>query len=214
MRQQPMHFLSAAVHADVMIDPGMTGRGYTVFDTPVGRCGIAWGPAGIIAIQLATDREIETRRLLLRQVPEARELEPPAEIAPAVEGLVALLHGQPADFSDVTLDIRNVSPFARRVYDCTRTILRGDTMTYSEVADRLKPPGAPHAVAQALSQNPFPLVVPCHRVLEAGGYADRMSVNGGSISKRRLLSIDGAAGRSSQTLFDVLLPVARPPLQG
>jgi methylated-DNA-[protein]-cysteine S-methyltransferase len=107
-----------------------------------------------------------------------------------------------------------VSPFARRVYDITRTILRGDTMTYNEVANRLRPPGAPHAVAQALSQNPFPLVVPCHRVLEAGGYTDRMSVNGGSMSKRRLLSIDGAVGKSSQTLFDVLLPVARPPLQG
>ena len=192
----------------------MTGRGYTVFDTPIGRCGIAWGPSGIVAIQLAADREIETRRLLLRQVPEARELEPLAEIGLVIDGLVALLRGQPADFSDVTLDIRNVSPFARRVYDITRTILRGDTMTYNEVANRLRPPGAPHAVAQALSQNPFPLVVPCHRVLEAGGYTDRMSVNGGSMSKRRLLSIDGAVGKSSQTLFDVLLPVARPPLQG
>jgi len=192
----------------------MTGRGYTVFDTSIGRCGIAWGPAGIIAIQLAADREIETRRLLLRQVPEAREQGPTTEATLAIEGIIALLRGQPADFSDVTLDIRNVSPFARRVYDATRTILRGDTTTYNEIADRLKPPGAPRAVAHALSQNPFPLLVPCHRVLEAGGYADSMSVNGGSMSKRRLLSIDGAVGKSSQTLFDVLLPVARSPLQG
>ena len=107
-----------------------------------------------------------------------------------------------------------MSPFARRVYDITRTILRGDTLTYNEVADRLRPPGAPHAVAQALSQNPFPLVVPCHRVLEAGGYADRMSVNGGSISKRRLLSIEGTTSPASRTLLDVLLPVAPPRLSG
>ena len=192
----------------------MTGRGYTVFDTSVGRCGIAWGPLGIVGVQLAADREIETRRRLLRQFPEARELEPSAEAELAIDGIVALLRGQAADFSEVTLDIRDVSPFARRVYDVTRTILRGETMTYNEVADRLKPPGAPHAVAQVLSQNPFPIIVPCHRVLEAGGYADKTSVNGGSISKRRLLSIDGAGGKSSQTLFDVLLPVARPPLQG
>ncbi len=192
----------------------MTGRGYTVFDTSVGRCGIAWGPLGIVGVQLPAEREIETRRWLLRQFPEARELEPSAEAGLAIDGIVALLRGQAADFSEVTLDIRDVSPFARRVYDVTRTILRGETMTYDEVADRLKPPGAPHAVAQALSQNPFPIIVPCHRVLEAGGYADKMSVNGGSISKRRLLSIDGAGGKSSQTLFDVLLPVARPPLQG
>lgn len=192
----------------------MTGRGYTVFDTSVGRCGIAWAPLGIVGVQLPAEREIETRRRLLRQFPEARELEPSAEAGLAIDGIVALLRGQAADFSEVTLDIRDVSPFARRVYDVTRTILRGETMTYNEVADRLKPPGAPHAVAQALSQNPFPIIVPCHRVLEAGGYADKMSVNGGSISKRRLLSIDGAGGKSSQTLFDVLLPVARPPLQG
>lgn len=192
----------------------MTGRGYTVFDTSVGRCGIAWGPLGIVGVQLPAEREIETRRRLLRLFPEARELEPSAEAELAIDGIVALLRGQAADFSEVTLDIRDVSPFARRVYDVTRTILRGETMTYDEVADRLKPPGAPHAVAQALSQNPFPVIVPCHRVLEAGGYADKMSVNGGSISKRRLLSIDGAGGKSSQTLFDVLLPVARPPLQG
>ncbi|MBS0531794.1 MAG: methylated-DNA--[protein]-cysteine S-methyltransferase [Proteobacteria bacterium] len=192
----------------------MTGRWYTVFDTSVGRCGIAWGPHGIVGVQLPAEREIETRRRLLRKSPEAREVSPTAEACVAIDGIVALLRGQPADFADVTLDIREVSPFARRVYDYVRTILRGETMTYNEVADRLKPPGAPHAVAQALSQNPFPLIVPCHRVLEAGGYADRMSVNSGSISKRRLLSIDGAGGKSSQTLFDVLLPVARPPFQG
>ena len=69
----------------------MTGRGYTVFDTPIGRCGLAWGPSGIIAIQLAAGREIETRRLLLRQVPEARELEPPADIGLVIDGLVGLL---------------------------------------------------------------------------------------------------------------------------
>lgn len=192
----------------------MAGRGYTVFDTAVGRCGIAWGPLGIVGVQLPAEREIETRRRLLRQFPEAREVSPSAEARAAIDGIVALLHGRPADFSDVTLDIREVSPFARRVYDTARTIQRGETMTYNEVADRMKPPGAPYAVAQALSQNPFPIIVPCHRVLEAGGYADKMSVNGGSVSKRRLLSIDGAGGKSSQTLFDVLLPVARPPLQG
>jgi methylated-DNA-[protein]-cysteine S-methyltransferase len=192
----------------------MAGRGYTIFDTSVGRCGIAWGAFGIVGVQLPAERELETRRRLLRQFPEARELTPSTEARVAIDGIVASLQGRTADFSDVTLDIREVSPFARRVYEYARTIQRGETMTYNEVADRMKPPGAPYAVAQALSQNPFPIIVPCHRVLEVGGYADKMSVNGGSISKRRLLSIDGAGGKSSQTLFDVLLPVARPPLQG
>ena len=78
----------------------------------------------------------------------------------------------------------------------------------------MKASGAVHSVAQALSRNPFMLIVPCHRVLEAGGYPDRISPNGGSISKRRLLSIEGAVGPSSKTLFDVLLPVAPPRPQG
>ena len=69
-------------------------------------------------------------------------------------------------------------------------------------------------MAQALARNPFMLIVPCHRVLEAGGYADRISPNGGSISKRRLLSIEGAGSSGSKTLFDVLLPVAPPRPQG
>jgi methylated-DNA-[protein]-cysteine S-methyltransferase len=72
-----------------------------------------------------------------------------------------------------------------------------------------------HAVAQALGRNPFVTIVPCHRVLDAGGYADRISANGGAISKRRLLSIEGARGPvSGKTLFDVLLPVAPPRPQG
>ena len=74
---------------------------------------------------------------------------------------------------------------------------------------------AVHSVAQALARNPFVLIVPCHRVLETGSYADKMSPHGGCISKRRLLSIEGARGAvSSKTLFDVLLPVAPPRLQG
>ena len=68
----------------------------------------------------------------------------------------------------------------------------------------------PQHVAQALGRNPFMIIVPCHRVLEAGHYPDRISANGGSVSKRRLLSIEGAQPTTSKTLFDVLLPVARP----
>jgi methylated-DNA-[protein]-cysteine S-methyltransferase len=192
----------------------MSGRGYTVFDTTIGRCGIAWGDLGVLAVQLPEAREIETRRQLLRQFPDARELRSPPEIGIAIEAIVALLRGQPADFADVALDLSAVQPFARRVYEFTRSIPRGETLTYGDVASRLRASGATHSVAQALSRNPFMLIVPCHRVLEAGGYADRISPNGGSISKRRLLSIEGAGSPSSKTLFDVLLPIAPARPQG
>jgi methylated-DNA-[protein]-cysteine S-methyltransferase len=193
----------------------MSGRGYTIFDTGLGRCGIAWGSAGIVGVQLPEAREIETRRRLFQLYPDARELRPPLNVEIAIEGIVALLRGEAADLSDVTLDMNDIHAFNQRVYAFTRTIPRGETRSYNEVAASLKLSGAVHSVAQALARNPFVIIVPCHRVLEAGGYADRISPNGGAISKRRLLSIEGARGATSgKTLFDVLLPVAPPRPQG
>jgi methylated-DNA-[protein]-cysteine S-methyltransferase len=192
----------------------MAGRGYTIFDTAVGRCGIAWGDAGILGVQLPEAREIETRRRMLRQYPDARELRPPLNVEIAIDGIVALLRGQPGDLSDVTLDMSGIQAFNQRVYAFTRTIPHGETRTYGEVAGGLRASGATHSVAQAISRNPFMIIVPCHRVLEAGSYADRISPNGGSISKRRLLSIEGAGSLNSKTLFEVLLPVAPPRPQG
>jgi methylated-DNA-[protein]-cysteine S-methyltransferase len=189
----------------------MAGRGYTIFDTGLGRCGIAWADNGVIGVQLPEAREIETRGRMLRQYPDAREQRPPLNIEIAIEGITALLRGQVSDLSDVALDMTGIPTFNQRVYEFTRTIPRGETRTYGEVAASLRASGASHSVAQAISKNPFMVIVPCHRVLEAGSYADRISPNGGSISKRRLLSIEGARGSmTSKTLFDVLLPVAPP----
>lgn len=186
----------------------MMGRGLTIFDTGVGRCGIAWGADGILGVQLPEAREIETRRRLFHLYPEAREQRPPINTEIAIEGIVALLRGQPADFADVSLDMTSIHAFNRRVYEVTRAIPRGETRTYDEVAAIMRSSGAVRSVAQAISKNPFMLIVPCHRVLEAGSYADKISPNGGTISKRRLLSIEGAHTTVSKTLFDVLLPVA------
>src|ERR1700682_270466 len=188
----------------------MSVRGYTIFDTAIGRCGIAWGDSGIVGVQLPEQREIEPRRRLFRLHPDARELRPPLNVEMAIEGIAALLRGEPADLSEVMLDLSGIHAFNARVYAFTRTIPRGETRTYGEVAASLRASGAVHSVSQAIARNPFVIIVPCHRVLEAGGYADKISPNGGSISKRRLLSIEGAGSLSSKTLFDVLLPVAPP----
>jgi len=187
----------------------VAGRGYSIFDTGIGRCGIAWSDAGIAGVQLPEAREIETRKRLFHLYPDAREQRPPGDVEAAIEGIVALLRGEPADLSDVALDLNGIAAFNARVYAFTRGIPRGETVTYGEIAAKLKLSGAVHAVAQALARNPFVIIVPCHRVLEAGFYADRISPHGGLISKRRLLSIEGARGATtSKTLFDVLLPVA------
>ena len=187
----------------------MAGRGYTIFDTAIGRCGIAWGELGVAGVQLPELREIETRKRLFKLYPDAREMRPPEEVAVAIEGIAASLRGGIGDLAGVALDMSGIPAFNARVYQFVRTIPRGETRTYDEVASALRASGAVYSVAQALGRNPFMVMVPCHRVLEAGNYADRISPNGGSISKRRLLSIEGAQPTTSKTLFDVLLPVAR-----
>jgi methylated-DNA-[protein]-cysteine S-methyltransferase len=186
----------------------MAGRGYSIFDTGIGRCGIAWGDLGVIGVQLPEAREIDTRRRLYQLYPDARELHPPDNVETAIEGIVTLLRGCDSDLSDVALDMTGIAAFNQRVYESARSIPRGETRTYDEVASALRASGAVHSVAQAIARNPFMIIVPCHRVLEAGHYADKISPNGGAISKRRLLSIEGTRPTAGKTLFDVLLPVA------
>ena len=188
----------------------MTGRSYSIFDTGIGRCGIAWSPAGIIGVQLPEVRELDTRRRLYQLYPDARELRPPPSIDAAIEGITALLRGAACDFTDVALDLAGIPAFNQRVYAYVRAIPRGETRTYAEVAAGIRASGAIRSVAQAIGCNPFMIIVPCHRVLEAGNYADKISAFGGAISKRRLLSMEGARQMPGKTLFDVLLPVAPP----
>ena len=151
-----------------MIPPGlvaMTGRGYSIFDTDLGRCGIAWGDLGIVGVQLPEAREIDTRKRLFQLYPEARELRPPPHVATVIEGIATLLRGGVSDLSDVALDMTGIPAFNQRVYAFARSIPRGETRTYAEVASGLRASGAVHSVAQAIARNPFMIIVPCHRVL-------------------------------------------------
>jgi len=186
------------------------GRNYAIFDTGIGRCGIVWSEAGIVAVQLPEARELETRRRLFQTYPEAREQRPPVHVDIAIEGIAAQLRGGAVDLSDIALDWSGHSVFNQRVYEYTRVIPRGETRTYGELAAQMRRAGADFSVAQAIVKNPFMIIVPCHRVLEAGNYADNISPNGGAISKRHLLSLEGTRSIASKTLFDVLLPVAPP----
>jgi len=183
----------------------MGGLAYTVFDTVVGRCAIAWGAAGIVGVQLADAREIETRRQLLRRFPDAREGHPPPDVEAAIDGLKALLRGEPVELPDAALDLTDAAPFHRRVYQLVRTIPRGETRTVADIATGLGASGAVLSVGQALSKNPFALLVPCHRVLPARGETGGAPACGGIVSRYRLLSIEGALAGRGPTLFDALL---------
>ena len=176
-------------------DPA-TVSGSTLFDTALGRCGIAWGAQGVLAVQLPETNDAGTRRRLLRglvSVPPVQTRQAlPEFVQRAIEGVVALLRGEPRDLREIVLDMQRIPPFHQRVYELARAIDPGQTMTYGEIAQALSLPGASRAVGQALGSNPFVIVVPCHRVLAARGQAGGFSAPGGTRTKLRLLTIEGA----------------------
>jgi methylated-DNA-[protein]-cysteine S-methyltransferase len=186
----------------------MLADSFAFFDTAIGRCGIAWGARGIIGVHLPEASESATRVRILGRYPGADEASPPPTVQYAIDGIVALLHGEASDLSKagdlsaVELDMDGVPPFHRRVYQVTRTIAPGETMTYGEIAAQLGSPGAARAVGQALARNPFAIVVPCHRVLAAGDKLGGFSANGDTTTKLRLLSIERAHADDAPTLLD------------
>ncbi len=181
---------------------------FAVFETAIGACGIVWTGQGIAGVQLPEADAETTRRRVLRRFPDAHEAMPPAEIQRAIDGIVALLRGEPADLTGVTIDDSDTPEFNRKVYAIARTIPPGQTMTYGEIAERLGDKLLARDVGQALGQNPCPIVMPCHRVLAAGGKAGGFSASGGVVTKLRLLSIEGAKP-NGPTLFDRLPLVVR-----
>ena len=167
---------------------------YTLFDTAIGTCGVVWGEHGLTGIHLPESTAARTRESLVRRFPGAVPAPAPADVQPAIDGIVALLAGAKRDLRELALDMEGLPAFNRRVYDLARTIPPGATMTYGEVARRLGSPGMARAVGQALGQNPFPIVVPCHRVLAADGRMGGFSAPGGVATKRRMLEIEGVEG--------------------
>jgi len=180
----------------------MTAHGFTLFDTAIGRCGIAWGRRGIVGVQLPESREAQTLARLLRHHPDAVEASPPPDIQRALDGIVALLAGEAADLSAAVLDMHRVPPFHRRVYDAARAVPAGATLSYGEIAKQMSPGSSARAVGQALGRNPFAIVVPCHRVLAASGKIGGFSANGGIATKLRMLSIEAARASGQGALFE------------
>jgi methylated-DNA-[protein]-cysteine S-methyltransferase len=177
--------------------------GYWIFETSIGCCGIAWCEDGRLAgAQLPQADERATRACMQRRFPGVPESSPSAAVQAIVDRICALLGGDRDPLLDVPLDMTGVPPFHQRVYEVTRAIAPGRTMTYGEVAARLGEPGAARAVGQALGHNPFAPVVPCHRVLAAGSGPGGFSAEGGVATKLRMLEIEKARLGSEPGLFD------------
>jgi methylated-DNA-[protein]-cysteine S-methyltransferase len=161
-------------------------------------------------VQLPEGSERATRSRVLRRFPSASEAPPPAHVQHTIEDIVALLDGERRELGQATLDSEAVPDFNRRVYDVVRTIPAASTWSYGEIAERLGDRNLARDVAQALGQNPFPVIVPCHRVIAAGGKTGGFSAPGGVRTKLRLLSIERAQPGGGPTLF-ADLPLVAPP---
>lgn len=171
----------------------MTGKGhYQLFETAAGVAGIVWNRHGVACLRLPSPSAAETERSLLRRMPGAMRTEPPAEVGAVIEAAVRYFTGERIDFSGVPVDLGEQSPFFARVYDRVRQLGWGETTTYGAVASDLGV-GAEYArdVGQAMATNPVPLIVPCHRVMAAGGKIGGFSAPGGSLSKARMLELEG-----------------------
>ncbi len=178
---------------------------YFIFETAAGFCGIAWSPRGVVRFQLPAKRPEASERALLRRLPAAE----PGAPTPAIAGIVAAVRryfaGEEVDFSDVALDLGEQDAFFERIYAAARQIGWGRTTTYGALAKALGAgPEAARDVGQAMARNPVALIIPCHRVLAAGGKLGGFSAPGGSAAKARMLELEGvrlAPPRPAQRAF-------------
>lgn len=164
------------------------------FPTALGTCAIAWSEVGITGVLLPGSGGLPRR-------PGPGPPEVPEAISDTIAAIVALLEGEHADLRGVALDETGIDPFRRSVYAATREIPPGVTASYGEIARAIAKPDAPRAVGHALGENPFPIVVPCHRVLSSSGALHGFSAPGGIATKRRMLEIERAPGFTQLSLL-------------
>ena len=168
---------------------------YRLLDTAIGPLGIAWTGAGLTRLQLPEADPMRTEKRLRAGTHFAAAWagvsETPVVVTRLMADLLRYLAGEQVEFAAVTLDLSDVGPFHRRVYEAARAIGWGETTSYRELASRAGSPGAARAVGQALSQNPVAIVIPCHRILASDGRLGGFSAHGGTSVKQRLLALEG-----------------------
>ena len=179
----------------------MDPSGFALFDMAIGVCGVAWRERGLVRVLLPEVGGAPARAQLAKRFPDIAEAVPPPQIQQVMDRIVALMQGELVDLSDAPLDQHIVSAFERQVYAIALAIPPGKTMTYGEIAVRLGDKLLAQRVGQAMGHNPWPIVVPCHRVLGAGGKMVGFSAPGGVSTKERMLAIEGYFPGGQPSLF-------------
>lgn len=176
---------------------------YQLFETAAGIAAIGWQGAGITSLRLPAPTAAETERSILRRLPHAARAAPPADICAVIEAAIRYFEGERVEFFDAPVDLGEQPPFFTQVYAFIRTLGWGETTTYGAVARALDAgPEHARAVGQAMAANPVPLIIPCHRVMAAGGKIGGFSAPGGSTSKARMLELEGVPMAPVQRGFD------------
>lgn len=182
----------------------MQEPGIALFETSIGLCGVAWSARGLRGVQLPEAVASAAGARLARRFPGSAESDPPASVLAIIETIRAHLCGSPARYDEAVLDFAEVGNWEASVYRAALAIRYGETRTYGEMAASLGAPGGAQAVGQALGRNPWPIVVPCHRILAADGRTGGFSAPGGAGTKLRLLEIEGALAPTTLPLFAAL----------
>jgi methylated-DNA-[protein]-cysteine S-methyltransferase len=164
---------------------------YHVFDTAMGFCAIAWSDAGVVRFQLPVKSAEAADRLMRRRAFGAEPGAPPEDVAAIVAAAKRYFDGEETDFSHVRLDLGGDDPFFSQVYEALRRVGWGRTTTYGALAKEIGAGReAARDVGEAMARNPAPLIIPCHRVLAAGGKIGGFSAPGGSTTKIRMLALE------------------------
>ena len=160
---------------------------YAVFATAAGWCGVAGSDVGLRRTVLPQPGRGEAEHLLTESLDGA--VDAPERFANFIQRFTAYFEGKAVDFPDA-IDFNGATDFQARVWRAARLIPHGQTRSYAWLAGQIGRPGAARAVGQALGRNPLPIVVPCHRVLAAGGGLGGFT--GGLAMKRFLLGLEKA----------------------
>lgn len=168
---------------------------YVLFETAVGKVGLAWKGSEVLAIQLPDATAEGTVERLVAQTGAAAPGRPPPRIARAVERIRRSLAGEAVDLSRIALGMDALTPFQREVFTAARRVKRGQVLSYGELAAIIGRPGAARAVGGAMASCPFPVVVPCQRIVGANGAPGGWSSWRGLDAKAELLALEGRALR-------------------
>ena len=182
---------------------------FALFDTAIGRCGLVWGETGLMGSFLPALGATSLEPAIMRRFPQAVERQLVDDAALAAGLICTLAETGTADLTGIKLDMAGQGETYRQIYEIARTIAPGSTLTYGGIASRLGGAADARTVGQAMGRNPWPIIVPCHRVLGAGGRLVGFSAPGGVGTKLKLLAIEGARVGDEPGLFDDLggLPI-------